>query len=53
MKETKKPYVSPGIESERLDPPEAWACTIFGPAGSASGTWSGSDVMTSPIGVCP
>ena len=51
MAENKKPYVSPGIESERVDPPEAWACYIYG-ANDLSGKWSGSGVGT-PTFVCP
>ena len=53
MAETKKPYLSPGIESERVDVPEAWACTIYN-ANGLSGSWSGRGVATPPINVvCP
>ena len=51
MADRKKPYISPDIESERVDLPEAWACTIYN-AGDLSGTWSGPNVMDSPIGSC-
>lgn len=51
MPDSKKLYVSPGIESERVDPPEAWACDIFNAAGSA-GTWTGSILsLTSPSSI--
>ena len=51
MEDKKKTYISPDIESERVDLPQAWACTIFN-ANSSSGTWSGSDVMSSPEPNC-
>ena len=48
MAETRKPYISPGIESERLSPPEAWACEVYG-ANTSVLSWSGDqaefDVM--------
>ena len=51
MEETRKRYVSPAIESERVSPPEAWACTIYN-AGGISGGWSGYGIGT-PTFVCP
>ena len=40
----KKAYVSPSIESERIDLPEAFACTIYGMS-DTHGTWSGSGLL--------
>ena len=35
MQERKKTYVSPGIQSERLDLPQAWSCDIHAANSSA------------------
>jgi len=51
MKENRKPYVSPTIESEKVDLPEALACVIYNAYGS-SGYWEGSNVIDSPTANC-
>ena len=40
----KKIYVSPSIESEIIDLPEAFACTIYG-LSDDHGTWSGTGIL--------
>ena len=51
MKEMKRTYVSPTIESEKVDLPEALACVIYNANGS-SGFWEGSNVLESPTPNC-
>jgi len=54
MTEKKKTYVSPTIESERVDLPEAWACAIY-TAGDKTGTWEGPvyGLQHSATYICP
>jgi hypothetical protein len=48
----KKLYVSPDIESERVDLPQAWACNIYGTT-SEGARWSGPQVSTEVHYICP
>lgn len=50
----KKLYVSPDIETERLDFPGAWACNVFGATdyNELAGSWSGAHLVESAIINC-
>jgi hypothetical protein len=50
----KKLYVSPAIESERVDLPQAWACNVFGTTDDpGGGRWSGPQLGTEVHYICP
>ncbi len=42
MTEKKKHYVSPAIETERIDLPQAWACSLTQNQDDTGGTYDGS-----------
>lgn len=46
MAMNKKPYISPNIESERVDLPVAWACGEIPNAASGQICWSGDSITS-------
>ena len=51
MAVSKKTYLSPTIESEKVELPEAVACIIYN-AEASSGYWYGTSIVTSPTYNC-
>ena len=49
----KKHYISPAIESERVDLPDAWACELYDAYSEAPLEHSGSNLPGSLTMLCP